>query len=417
LGQFSGFSTIPLVNCNDLTFQNGDLIAPFGGSGGPSNCITSDGADPTTCSGGYAKAAWQSAPGVPNDGVRDLPDVSMFAGDGFAGSFYIVCESDIAPATGSECDLGNSGNDISGFGGTSASAQVMAGVMALVKQKNSPSTNMGAVNPTFYELATDQSSVSCNSSSPASNCVFNQVTVGTIAAPCVVGSPDCGVTASSDTFGIFTGCDTSSGYNLATGLGSVNVGNLVNSWSTAGANNTADFQLSLQNCNATANITSPGGSGSIALTITPVNGFTGSYTVSCSGLPSETTCSSSQTTSGSVTNVTVTVATTAASNVAPLGFPKWPVWLMRIAIPLAGFALLFFLMNRFSGWSRRRAIGLSTAVALILFMAACGGGGNSGGGGGGGGTGGTPTGFVSGAMVTVTSGSATHTMSFNVNVE
>lgn len=415
-GEFSGFSTIPLANCNNTSIDFGNLIAPFGGGGGMSNCATLSGSG--VCSAGYAKPAWQSAPGVPNDGLRDLPDIAMFAGDGeISGSFYSVCESD--QNTGDvPCNLAN--GDITGFGGTSAAAQVTAGIMALVKQKNSPSTGMGLVNTKLYELASDQASLSCNSSSPASNCVFNQVTIGTIAAPCSVGSPDCGVTASGNDIGIFTGCDTSAGYNLATGLGSVNVANLVNSWSTATANNTADFQLSLQNCNATANITSPGSSGSVSLTITPVNGFTGAYTISCSGLPSESTCSSTQSASGSVTNVTVTVATTAASDVVPSTRLQWPNLLMRIAIPFVGFAVIFIVMSRHRAASRRWAVGLAGAavICLLLVLGACGGGsGGGGGGGGGGGNGGTPEGFVSGATITVTSGSATHTMSFNVNVE
>ena len=408
LGGFQGFSNIPLVNCNNTTTQeNIDLIAPFGGNGGASNL--------------YAKPGWQAAPGVPNDAARDLPDVAMFAGDGFASSFYIVCESDAAPANGSECDLGDSGNDISGFGGTSASAQVFAGIIALVKQKNSPNTGMGVVNGTLYELASDQSTLSCNSSSPASNCVFNQVTVGNIAAPCAVGSPNCGVTLSGDPYGIFTGCDTSAGYNLATGLGSVNVANLVNGWSGAAASSTADFQLSLQNCNATANVTSPGASGNFGITITAVNGFTGSYTVSASGLPSEATMSSTQTTVDAThTNVTVTVATTAPTtgNIAPSGRPAWPGLLVKIAIPFMAFAAFFLFMSRYRGWSRRWGVGLALATALVLLvgLVSCGGGG----GGGGGCTTcspGTPTGYVSGAILTVTSGSTTHTMPFNVNVE
>ena len=51
-----------------------------------------------TCAGGYAKPSWQSGPGVPNDGARDMPDVSLFAGDGFNYSFYVVCEADALPA-------------------------------------------------------------------------------------------------------------------------------------------------------------------------------------------------------------------------------------------------------------------------------------------------------------------------------
>lgn len=414
LGEFSGFSTVPLLNCNNTTLDSGNLIAPFGGNGGMSNCITASGG---TCSGGYAKPSWQSAPGVPNDGARDLPDVSIFAGDGFAGSFYIVCESD-QNTNGVACNLAN--QDFIGFGGTSASVQAFGAIMALVKQATSPNTGMGLVNPTLYDLASQQSGMNCNSSSPASGCVFNQVTVGNIAAPCVVSSPNCGVTASGDSFGIFPGCDASAGYNLATGLGSVNVGNLLTAWASAAPSTTADFQVSLQNCSATANISGPGASGTVGITMTAVNGFTGTYTITCSGLPSESTCSSTQNalSDGVHTNVTVTVATMApvTGNVAPHGRPAWPLQLIKLAIPLMILAVLLFIMGRVRGWSRRWAVGLATAAAVILLVAGCGGGG-----GGGGGcttcTPGTPTGYVSGATITVTSGSTTHTMPFNVNVE
>lgn len=421
-GQF-GLSNIPLSNCNDTTDTNFvQFISPIGGGGGVSSCTSSDGTDTSSCTGGYAKATWQAAPGVPNDGKRDVPDVSMFAGDGFSGSFYIVCESDANTPSGAACSTADPTSTTStfvGFGGTSASAQVMAGIMALVKQKNSPNTGMGLVNPTFYELASDQASMSCNSSSPASGCVFNDVTVGNNAVPCAVGSANCGVTASGENGGILSGCDSGAGYDLVTGLGSVNVGNLLNSWSTATGSSTADFQLSLQSCNATANITSPGTSGSVGITITAVNGFTGSYTITCSGLPSMSTCTSTQSASGAVTSATVTVATTApvTGNVAPNGHPAWPLQLIKLAIPMMALAIFLFLMGRFRGWSRRWAIGLATAAAVILLVAGCGGGGNSGGGGCTTCTGGTPTGYVSAATITVTSGSTTHTMPFNVNVE
>ena len=82
--------------CNSVTGQNDGFVIPVGGSGGMSNCTSSDGANPASCSGGYAKPSWQTGPGVPNDGKRDIPDVSLFGADGFvSGSFYIDCEADL----------------------------------------------------------------------------------------------------------------------------------------------------------------------------------------------------------------------------------------------------------------------------------------------------------------------------------
>ena len=47
-----------------------------------------------TCSGGYSKPSWQSGPGVPNDSARDIPDLSLFAGNGLNDSFYVICQMD-----------------------------------------------------------------------------------------------------------------------------------------------------------------------------------------------------------------------------------------------------------------------------------------------------------------------------------
>jgi subtilase family serine protease len=64
-----------------------------GGSGGPSGCATGSPSPstPEVVSGscaGYAKPSWQSGVvGIPNDGVRDIPDVSLFAADGLWGHY------------------------------------------------------------------------------------------------------------------------------------------------------------------------------------------------------------------------------------------------------------------------------------------------------------------------------------------
>ena len=62
------------------------LVDTVGGSGGASNCTSSDGSTIASCTGGYAKPSWQSGvTGIPNDNKRDLPDVSFFAGNGVLG--------------------------------------------------------------------------------------------------------------------------------------------------------------------------------------------------------------------------------------------------------------------------------------------------------------------------------------------
>jgi subtilase family serine protease len=213
--------------CNDPSAQQG-FLGVAGGSGGASNCTTSNGRLQTSCSGGYPKPVWQNAPGVPPDGKRDVPDVSLFASNGFNNTFYVICQSD---ASG-PCNLNN--GQFSGFGGTSVSTPAFAGIIALINQKTGE--RQGNANYVFYKMA-ETSSNSCNSSSVPStgtnNCIFYDVPAGsTIAMPCVSGSPDCTTSTNGDQYGVLTGYSTGAGYDLATGLGSVNVTNLVNQWST-----------------------------------------------------------------------------------------------------------------------------------------------------------------------------------------
>jgi hypothetical protein len=220
-----GFSMSAETNCNDSRITP-FFDVPLGGSGGASNCTTPSGSTASSCSGGYAKPSWQTGTGVPNDGKRDLPDVSLFASNGFLGNFYILCESDIVGS----CSLNFPYSNFLGVGGTSASSPAFAGIMALVNQKTN--SRQGNANYIFYKLAAKQSPSSCNSSNgPASSCVFNDVTSGTIAMPCVLGSPNC-TTAAGDSIGILTGYNAGTGYDEGTGLGSVNANNLVTQWSS-----------------------------------------------------------------------------------------------------------------------------------------------------------------------------------------
>jgi len=217
-----GFNAGPEGNCNNSRIS-GSVFA-VGGGGGKSNCTAPSGSTASTCSGGYAKPPWQTGTTVPTDGKRDLPDVSLFAADGFIGNFYVMCEADILSGS---C---NNSNFVS-IGGTSVSSPAFAGLMALVDQKTA--AQQGNPNFIFYKLAAAQSATTCNSTTgPASTCVFNDVTTGTIAMPCATGSLNCTTSISGDQYGVLSGYDAGAGYDLATGLGSVNATNLVDNWNS-----------------------------------------------------------------------------------------------------------------------------------------------------------------------------------------
>ena len=201
----------------------------IGGGGGASNCTTSNGTTVASCAGGYAKPSWQSGvPGIPADGARDLPDVSFFAGNGFLGTSYLICESFEAACsyTSSSEPLGEE------VGGTSVGTPAMAGVMALIDQK--AGVPQGNPNAELYALAGQQSYGNCSAEtgSTSDGCAFNDLDTGTIAMPCTAGSPNCTVTHTGDVIGILSGYSATTGFDAATGLGSLNIANVVNAWTS-----------------------------------------------------------------------------------------------------------------------------------------------------------------------------------------
>src|ERR1700735_5203133 len=229
LFSFLGAGTDPIAVCNSALGSN--FLDIVGGSGGASSCISSGGRNLSSCSGGYPKPCWQTGVGVPADKVRDIPDVALFASSGFLGSFYIICEADLSP-TGM-CDLNPPFEDFAGFGGTSVSSPALAGILALVNQKTH--ARQGNANFVFYKLAAEQNPANCNVNgnailltAPAASCIFNDITADTNAVPCAKGSPNCGTEGGP--IGVLTGYTSGVGYDLTTGLGSVNAANLVNNW-------------------------------------------------------------------------------------------------------------------------------------------------------------------------------------------
>jgi hypothetical protein len=225
-----------------------DLVDTVGGGGGVSNCTSSDGSTVASCTGGYAKPSWQAGvTGIPSDGKRDLPDVSFFSSDGLiSDSAYLIC---VEESGGEPCTYSTDAEPFaSEVGGTSASTPPMAAVMALIDQK--AGAPQGFANPELYKLAAKQTYTSCSSesvSAGSTSCYFNDIDAGpfgsgeqgTNAMPCDYGavsgdSPDCKANDSqegiSDTVGILSGYSAGTGYDLATGLGSLNVANIVNAW-------------------------------------------------------------------------------------------------------------------------------------------------------------------------------------------
>jgi subtilase family serine protease len=175
----SAMSYIPETTWND-TAASGGLAASGGG-----------------VSAYYKKPSWQSGPGVPNDGARDVPDLSMAASN--AHDPYIIVAQ----------------GDLFGVGGTSASAPAFAGVIAvlnqfLVENQVQSKPGVGNINPKLYSMATGTPGV------------FHDITSGDNIIPCQTGSADC----VNGHFGYKAG----PGYDLATGLGSVDAYNFVTAW-------------------------------------------------------------------------------------------------------------------------------------------------------------------------------------------
>ncbi|MGC2658115.1 MAG: protease pro-enzyme activation domain-containing protein [Bryobacteraceae bacterium] len=276
--------------CNSPAAAFDEMISTVAASGGPSNCATggvifASGGGGALAQGcvGYSKPTWQAGTlGNPNDGVRDLPDVSLFSSDGFFWKHtYVFCFTD--PANGGPC-----GTDPTNWvesGGTSFAAPLMAGIQALINQKTG--SVQGLPNYYYYKIAAAEygsaGSASCdsnNGNAVGALCSFYDVTMGDINIPCL-GHANCFDSAASTaqgisyfpgapsqitnsafpipqfpypgpvfpgavlrgqtnpgTYGVLSNASSpyvpaysaSAGWDFATGIGSVNAYNLANAW-------------------------------------------------------------------------------------------------------------------------------------------------------------------------------------------
>ena len=164
----------------------------------------------------FTKPSWQTGTGVPADGARDVPDISLDAANDHDP--YLYCSSDIA-STGisGSCSNGfldSTSKNLTEAGGTSFATPIFAGILALINQKQN-SDGQGLVNPTLYSLA---------SSSTVYASAFHDLTTGN--NDCTAGSNYCLISGSS------SGYAATTGYDQASGLGTVDANNLATAWPT-----------------------------------------------------------------------------------------------------------------------------------------------------------------------------------------
>ena len=420
--QWSEYCT---ANPNDSTCKRYGLsswsnaqsqIGVAAGGGGLSNCVTETGGScPTPPNGGFAQPSWQSNLSIPGQStaVRFSPDVSLLASVYWPG--YIVCTPVEEVQSGSNDTASVCANGISSaltnyqatFGGTSISTPIFAGIVTLVNHylisngiQNA--AGLGNINANLYHMAAAYPSA------------FHRITTGSNGAYCATGTPSNQPTALQCPSAGFLGFDASqydsqAGYNLVTGLGSVDAYNLASNWS--GNSTTPTYSVSASPTSVTV---SAGQSGNSTITVSARNGFTGTVTLSCS-LSSSTaqmSCSVSPTSvtlDSTTTNAAakLTVTTTAPSDrfgtfaSSHIGGSRLG-WLSGSCALVLGY---FGLLGLPSGRHQRRAGRTALLLALFALGTACG---SS--------NGGTPKGSYS-VTVTGTSGSRTHTAAVSVRVQ
>ncbi|MGC2111035.1 MAG: S53 family peptidase, partial [Candidatus Korobacteraceae bacterium] len=294
----------------------------------------------------FLKPAWQTGPGVPNDGHRDLPDISLTSSADHDG--YLICSQ-------SSCVNGyrKSNNLLTVIGGTSAAAPTFAGLVTLLVQQTND--RQGNVNPFLYGLVASAANA------------FHDITTGNNKVPCTQGSKDC--PASGE-----IGYDAGPGYDLATGLGSVDAGALAAAWD--GPTN-PDFALTAKSLSLSI---SRGTAATDVVTITGLAGYSAAVSLSCTVSDSltSTTCSispSSVDPSGTAT-LTITANSLAAglhrhTMISSLG------WWMDSSFLFAAGLMLVRRRDAAERKRGRRPVIIGFALLTLLVTASCGGGGSS----------------------------------------
>jgi subtilase family serine protease len=232
----TGYNVDALASTPWNTAVGAVAVDPSNASGGaPSLAAWSpqNPADPAYAGGGgrsllYRSPTWQPLPSQPSPAAgsasRLIPDLALpTAADTGANRGLAYCLSAATSSNG--CNLVRSG-------GSSAAAAIFAGVSALIAEKNGLQGNLA---PNLYALSRQLG-------------VFDDVEQGSTNLACAVGSPGCDASGR-------IGYATSAGYDLATGLGSINAQKLVNLWATPQAVGTGVASVDLTFAPTVANDT------------------------------------------------------------------------------------------------------------------------------------------------------------------
>jgi len=220
----------------------------------------------------FTKPAWQIETGasgmttqVPTDGSRDVPDLALDASD--VHDSFLFC---VGVASGTSCGNGfrvsSTNNGLEAAGGTSLDSQIFGGMLALVEQKIG--SKIGNANPTLYALGNKTAYYN-----PTSSSVFHDVTLGSNAMQCTAGSKDCPNGGS-------TGYSAGTGYDLATGWGSVDLSNLATDWTLVTPLGSGSLAA---NTSATALAASSTTSSATNVTVTPTATVTVTLTATVTG--------------------------------------------------------------------------------------------------------------------------------------
>jgi len=235
-----------------------DDSAAIGAKYGAQYALSSGGGGVSTFT---PRPSWQTGvSGITSGGFRLVPDVSLASSAEYAP--YLYCTSDTSSwSTGQKASC-NSGfrdsatQDLTVAGGTSFAAPIFAGMLAIINQKES-SSGQGVANKTLYSLA-------ANSSTYAS--AFHDITSG--GNQCTAGSNYCSASGASE-------YAAGTGYDEATGLGSVDFNNLMNAWggtTTGGGGGTSSGTFAISATNVTA---AQGSSGVSTVSVVSQNSYAG----------------------------------------------------------------------------------------------------------------------------------------------
>jgi subtilase family serine protease len=301
----------------------------------------------------FAKPSWQIGP-TPADGQRDVPDLSFNAAFDSDSEGYLSCSQ-------GSCVNGfrQANNNLDVVGGTSAGVPVFAGVVALLNQTTG--ARQGNVNPHLYQLAA------------ASTDAFHDITSGDNIVPCKAGTPDC---PSSGKYGFTAG----PGYDLVTGLGSIDIYNFVTEWKSGASSTPPAPDFSMSGSVQTLSFTRTN-SGTVNVSVAGTNGFSGTVTLTCS-VPAALTnvfCAISPSTLSAGGSATVTISSTAISSLSPppAPFRRSPSWNWMEGSLGAAFGLLLCKPAKKRKSRRLRMLrwgAVSAAALLMVAMTACGGG-------------------------------------------